>query len=325
MRVEVYKTHEVPDFLWEKICEGFNECFEGHHSTQDSLRHGFCTSTQAGYSYHGVAISDDNEVMGYTVFTPTFYENSLKIVAGGGTYIRKKYRGDFLLFAKIVNALKKRCYEDGYQAVVAVPNSNSKDYAIRINRFVYVDDLDYYILPLHLSKVLNKPTLTFLDGFTFIAANVWVKANSLFSRLFNHRAIDKTIRMVVDDAFYTARFKEECYISDSIGEFKYCYRHYNEDGVDTIYVMDFRENGLRTSKALSFCIKEIMKNDHADAILFVGFLDMKQGVLIKVPKRFVPKPLPFTYHVINNCNKEMKELMKKRSAWDFSLMNFDVR
>lgn len=89
--------------------------------------------------------------------------------------------------------------------------------------------------------------------------------------------------------------------------------------------MDFRENGKRTSRALSFCLKEILKKDKADAILFVGFLDMKQSSLIKVPKRFVPKPLPFTFHVIDKKNKELVEIMKNRSAWDFSLMNFDVR
>lgn len=325
MRVEVFKTHEISEPLWEKISEGFNECFEGFHASKESMKRGFCVSTQTGYSYHGVALTDEDDVMGYTIFTPTFYENGLKIVAGGGTYIRKQYRDDFLLFAKIVNALKQRCYEDGYQAVIAVPNANSKDYAIRINRFVYVDDLDYYILPLHPSKVLHKPALSLLDGITNLVLKVWININGLFSKLFDYSAKEKKVRLVVDDDFYSSRFKEECYICKESGKYRYSYRHYDEDGTDTIYLMDFRENGKRTSHALSFCLKEIIKKDKADAILFVGFLDMKQSSLIKVPKRFVPKPLPFTFHVIDKTNKELVEIMKNRSAWDFSLMNFDVR
>lgn len=325
MRVEVFKTHEVPELLWGKICEGFNECFEGHHATEDTMKRGFCVSTQTGYSYHGIAFSDEDDVMGYTVFTPTFYENGLKIVAGGGTYIRRQYRDDFLLFAKIVNALKRRCFEDGYQAVIAVPNANSKDYAIRINRFVYVDDLDYYILPLHPSKILHKPALNLLDGITKQVFKIWIYFNGLLPKLFNHSAKEKTVRLVVDDGFYSSRFKEECYICHQSDKYRYSYRHYDEDGTDTIYLMDFRENGKRTSRALSFCLNEILKIDCADAILFVGFLDMKQGSLFKIPRRFAPKPLPLTYHIIDKNNKQLVETMKNRSAWDFSLMNFDVR
>lgn len=325
MKIEIFKTHEVPESLWVKISEGFNECFEGLQTTEETIKRGFCVSTQTGYSYHGIAFSDENDIMGYTVFTPTFYENDIKIVAGGGTFIKKKYRDDFLLFAKIVNALKKRCFEDGFQAIIAVPNANSKDYAIRINRFVYVDDLDFYLLPLHPSKVLHKPIFKLFDGISSIIMACWVKINLLFSKLINHPATRKKIELVVDDEFYFSRFKEKYYTVNSCGKYRYCYRHYDEDGVDTIYLMDFRENGQRTSRALNFCLNDIIKKDCADAILFVGFLDMKQGSLFKVPKRFIPKPLPFTYHVIDKKNRELDEIMKYRNAWDFSLMNFDVR
>ena len=45
MRVEVFKTHEVPNSLWGRICEGFNECFEGLHVSEETLKQGFCVST----------------------------------------------------------------------------------------------------------------------------------------------------------------------------------------------------------------------------------------------------------------------------------------
>ena len=131
MRVDILKTQEINDKLWSIICQGFNECFDTK-LVPDELKGGFCVETHTGYAYHAVAFSDDDDLMGYTVFTPTFYEDDLKVLVGGSTFIRKQYREDFLLFAKIVNALKQRCSEEGYEVVVAVPNDQSFDYAIRI-------------------------------------------------------------------------------------------------------------------------------------------------------------------------------------------------
>ena len=89
--------------------------------------------------------------------------------------------------------------------------------------------------------------------------------------------------------------------------------------------MDFREKGVRTSKSLSFCLREILNKDRADAILFVGILGLRQFSLFKTPHKFVPKPLPLTFHVIDKTNKDFMESMKQKYNWDFSLMNFDVR
>lgn len=324
MRIDILKTQEINDNLWLKICQGFNECFDTSLEP-DELKGGFCIETHTGFAYHALAFSDDNELMGYTVFTPTLYEGNLKVLVGGSTFIRQKYRDDFLLFAKIVNALKQRCAEDGYEVVVAVPNKNSIDYAIRINRFVYVADLDYYILPLALSKVINKPSLHVFDGVVRFLGKGWVLLNHAFSSIVNSKERLKRYRLVIDDEFYKARFQNKCYKRVTKQKVSFCYRHYDEEGKDVIYLMDFRENGIRTSKALCKALRYIIREEKADAILFVGFLDLKQFAMIKPPKRFVPKALPFTYHVIDKKNKELKDAMTSKNVWDFSLMNFDVR
>lgn len=324
MKIEILKTTELSDQLWEEILEGYNDSFP-HHETIKSLKEGFCGCNKLGFSYHCFAYSEENALMGYTEFTPTFYKGGLKICVGGRTFIRKEYRSDFMLFAKIVNALKKRCADDGCQAVIAVPNHNSRDYAIRINRFVYVADLNYYILPLAPSKFLHKRSLHLIDGLAKFFCAGWLYTNILCSLIYNSKAKEKPYQLETDDDFYKARFKHDVYIQYREGDFYCCYRHYDEDGADAVYLMDFRQNGIRTMKALNFAIKKIMRHDHADAILFVGFMGLKQASLFKVPRRFVPKPLPFTYYVIDKNDKELKSAMTSKDAWDFSLMNFDVR
>lgn len=185
MKIEVLRTYEISEKQWFQIYEGFMESFDVKDN-DFKPQEGLFTNNKQGYGYHALAYSDEGNIIGYTIFSPTFYENGLKILVGGSTFIRKHYRDDFLLFAKIVNALKKRCSEDGYQVVIAVPNANSKDYAIRINRFVYVDDLNYYILPLHPSKILHKPALYLLDDITNQVFKIWISFNVFFSKLFNH-------------------------------------------------------------------------------------------------------------------------------------------
>lgn len=324
MEIIVKKTFEITDEEWGQIMEGYNESFD-LHETIDTLKDGFCISNKLGYSYHCFAYSDSYILMGYTEFTPMDYKNNLRIAVGGRTYIRKEYRSDFLLFAKIVNELKKKCAQDGVCAVTAVPNHNSRDYAIRINRFIYVADLDYYILPLHPFAILHKDYMRSFDTIISAFAKGWISMKYYFSLFLNSKAREKQFQLETDEGFYKNRFKRDCYKNYFDGKFRYNYRHYNEDGVDAIYIMDFRENGQRTKKALNYCLKDILRKDKADAILFVGFLGLKQLSLFKTPKKFIPKPLPFTYYVIDKTNKRMIEEMNSKQAWDFSLMNFDVR
>lgn len=324
MEIRVLKTYEITDEEWSEIVDGYNESFE-HHVSVSSLKNGFCCCNKLGCSYHALAYTDNKILMGNTVFTPTFYKGGIKIVVGGNTFIRKDFREDFLLFAKIVSELKKRCAQDDCKAIIAVPNINSRDYAIRINRFVYVADLDYYILPLKPSKIIKNNKIRIIDGLTRLCVKGWVYLNNVVSNIWCFKELERPLSLDIDEDFYNYRFKNDCYRKIEDGDYRFCYRHYDEDGIDTIYLMDFRYKGTKTSKALNKALKFIIKNDKCDAILFVGFMGMKQTTMIKTPRRFVPKPLPLTYHVIDKNDKELKTMMAKKEAWDFSLMNFDVR
>ena len=72
-------------------------------------------------------------------------------------------------------------------------------------------------------------------------------------------------------------------------------------------------------------MKRLIKVEDIDAILFVGILRLFQLTLLRVPSRFIPKRLPFTYHVLEKSNIDAYADMADVCNWNFSLMNFDVR
>ena len=324
MEVQVFKTYEIPDEMWERIAEGFRESFH-IDTTAERLRNAFCVRNPLGYGYHAVALTEEGDVAGYNVFSPTFYKGDLKVVVGGSTYVRPKYRTHEMLFMNMVQALRKAVKDDGYRIEIGVPNHNSERFANKILKLKPVAELDYYLLPLNLSKILNKPSLRLLNGFVnaYIKLHLWF--NALYSRVFNTKAQSVKYELKCDKNFWNYRFPKNRYESHKDEQYEAYWSIYNEKGVRTAYLMDFRENGKKTYRALYHAIKLISKDKSVDAILYVGFLKLKQALLFKVPKRFIPKRLPLTYYVLNKEDKELFEDMGDKDNWDFSLMNFDVR
>ena len=131
-------------------------------------------------------------------------------------------------------------------------------------------------------------------------------------------------RMQHDKESVEARFKGP-YKHFYQGDVEAYYRIVDEDGINTAYLMDFREQGKRTTKALIKSVLYITQYEHPDAILYVGLLRLGQCVLFKVPKRFVPKVLPFTCCVLDKKKADQYKDIWDANNWNFSLMNFDVR
>ena len=113
----VKRTHEISDELWAKIVDGFNESF-GSKMTVDGFKRGWYVANPWGYAYHAMAIDEDGELMAYNVFTPAQYENNIKVVISGSTFVRKKYRKNVMLFSSLIKALRKQCQADGFDIEV---------------------------------------------------------------------------------------------------------------------------------------------------------------------------------------------------------------
>ncbi len=324
MEVKILKTYEIPEELWEKIAEGFRESFNTHTSAKQ-LRNSFCVRNKLGYGYHAVAMTEDGDVAGYNAFSPVLYADGLKTVVSGSTYVRPKYRSHEMLFMNMVQSLRKAVKEDGYQVEIGVPNHNSERFALKILKFKPVSELNYYILPLNLSRNFNKSSLAIVDGIIRFCAIVYIKFNLLFSVLVNSKEKQVKYELEVDEKYLEARFGGGKYSTLIDGRFRAFWLLHDENGARVAYLMDFRENGKRTNCALSKAARAIVKESRVDAILFVGYLRLKQLLLFKVPKRFVPKRLPLTYYVLNKEDKNKFADMQNKDNWNFSLMNFDVR
>lgn len=324
--IKVYKTFEIDDKLWRQIADGFNECFEGHNVTADSLKQGFSVKNQWGYAYHAVAFDDKSgEIMGFNTYTPNLYRNQIKVFIAGSTFVREKFRKDIFIFYDMIGALKEKGIEDGFQVGLGVPNHNSLNYSIKFLGANLVGFLDYFMLPRNVSKCLHKSWLSPVNWLTRCLADIYVDLQIVWSRVWNSVEEESKYSLVVDDAYLKARFADSCYLKYQEKSFSAYYCISDEDGAKVAYLMDFRENGLRTKLAMAKSVRFIIKSSKPDAILFVGFLRLRQHVLLKVPPKFIPKPLPLTFGVFKDSDFKRFEDMKDVNNWNFSLMNFDVR
>lgn len=324
--IKVYKTFEIDDSLWQQIADGFNESFEGHSATIDTLKNGFSIRNQWGYAYHAVAFDDiTGKVMGFNTYTPNLYKNHIKVFIAGSTFVKEKYRKDIFIFYDMISALKERGIEDGFQVGLGVPNHNSLDYSIKFLGATLVGFLDYYMLPRNVSKCLHKSWLYPINWLTSCLSDLYVDLQLLLSRIWNNVENESKYSLVVDEAYLKARFADSCYIKFEDESVSAYFRVFDESGAKVVYLMDFRENGLRTKRALAKTVRFIRKKENPDAIFFVGLLRLRQHVLLKLPKKLIPKPLPLTFGVFKKSDKKRFEDMKDISNWNFSLMNFDVR
>ena len=149
---------------------------------------------------------------------------------------------------------------------------------------------------------------------------------SLLSSLYNPKGEEKTLEIVCDRLFYDTRYRNRSSYSECVkGNILGFYRVVEEDCMRVAYIMDFKEEGRKSLKALSFVSKQILsKEQGVDALMYVGTMNLRQPLLFKVPHRMDPKPLPLTINVING-DMDLEADALNMNSWDFSLQNFDVR
>ena len=127
------------------------------------------------------------------------------------------------------------------------------------------------------------------------------------------------------DAFLDIRYDWNQYTRVWKDKMEGVYRIYNEGGVRTAYITYFGENFKRNNRSLNFIVEEILRNEEVDAILYIGTLNFKQTLLMKVPKKYAPQKLPLCVTLLDKKNSEIKEACSSIANIDFGLINFDVR
>ena len=325
--IKVYKTLDLSDSDWTQIVDGFNRSFS-LNKTVESMKK-YYTSSITGYSYHALDYTEDGVLRGYNSIVPTQYQykgQSISVGISGGTFVNKEFRSDVFIFKHLMDALFDYCGKDGMVMKVGVPNKNSFKYTLKMNKAKLVGYLNYYILPIRLFNVIPLKSLGFLNIISVFISRLYLYGISALSSIFNPKGEMKPLEIVCDKLFYDTRYRNrnhyiECLKGNLIGF--YCV--VEENGMHVAYIMDFKEGNSKSLKALSFVSRQILSKEHGiDAIMYVGTMNMRQPLFLKVPHKMDPKPLPLTINVINGDMALEGEAINLNS-WDFSLQNFDVR
>lgn len=326
--IKVCKTQELLPNEWVQMTDGFNICFHTNHSVEH-LKKFYC-NTIKGYSYHALDFDDaTGKLRGYNSFLPTEYLYRDVLIQGGisgGTYVIPEYRKDVAIFMNLMTSLFNYCKKEGMVIKVGVPNKNSFKYTIKVNKAKLVGFLNYYILPLRPFKFLKNPFLSRLNIVPLFLVWLWVLLNHLIAIVCSSRKRKCKFELNTTPEFLRIRFgNKDNYKRISSSSYSCHYRIYTEGNVDVAYLMDFRERDTRTFKALSFAVRNIMKQEKNVAmVLFVGTMNMFQTLMIKLPHKFDPKPLPLTINVLNK-DKQIMDDAVDLASWDFGLINFDAR
>jgi len=323
-KIYVKLTHEISDGLWQKIVDGFNESFDSK-VTVDGMRNGWYVSNPWGYAYHAVVMDENEELMAFNTFTPMRYENSINVVVSGSTFVRKKFRKNVMLMALMFKALRERVAQDGFDIQVGVPNHNSVRYALKVNKERLIGDLAYYVLPISLSKTLGKHLPGFVDALWRSVLGLHLAFNDLLSSVINTKEKKRYFSCDVSDESFNKRFDSQTYKKVVMDDSRFSYRVYQEDDKLVAYLMDCRNNGVKTYKSLVRACRYIKNKEKVDAILYVGFMHLMQCLLVKLPKIMEPKRLPLVYYILNGKDQEKYSGIEVADNWCFSLMSFDVR
>jgi len=325
MKLEVHKTEEIEGTVWNKIADSFNQAFEGHNATGESL----CRSYKAnsfGYSYHAY-FQDDDKIIAFNTIRPSYYHHKgerLLLGLSGSTFVLKEYRKDIFVLADIYGALIEYCKKEGMVAFLGVPNKNSHKYLTSFLSFKDVFSLPYYILPLRLSNIL-KTKNSILNLLSIIYSKLAIGINLFLGIFINNKEKNDTYRIDVNDDYLDKRFYAVCYKKIQKDNKKAWYSIVNEDGIRTAYIMDFRQEEKKTFHSLLYAVRTIYRNEKIDIIMYVGTMNFKQMLLIKIPKKMEHKRLLFTYFLLNENDKSKYKNMDNGRNWDFGLLNLDLR
>ncbi len=321
----VLKTSEVTDEQWHQICLGYSVCFQINYTPED-LKKTF-SNTITGYTLHALKFNESREIIGHNYFQPRPYVlNGKRIIMAlsGGTYVLPEYRKDIFIFNDLYKALSKEGLKLGWVGQMGVPNENSFKYSVKILKTKHIGDLRYYILPIRVDKIVktNSKILSTLSTFTF---SIWSLGASILSLVLNFKEKKKPLHLDNTQKYRDIRLSNHSYQNIKKGNLSGTYRLYDENGITTAYILDFHENNIRSCKALSYVICNILKNEYVDAILYIGTMNMYQYSLIRVPPKYAPQKLPLCVSLFDKSNSEMKEVCRSMSNIDYGLINFDVR
>jgi hypothetical protein len=246
------------------------------------------------------------------------FDGTEKIVGlGCDAFILQNHRKDDFFLQEIADAAYAICKANNINCLISIPNQNAYPYWKTYGNWQDIAQLDYYILPYKISKVIKTggKLFDYLSSF-FFKITIYL---SRFLLLKPKHYQDKTISLKRDADFISQRYNDDYKIYKTDSNSYFIVREYDEDDIKTVYIIDC----YPLSKfMLGNALNQIIKDFQFDVILFVGKIDSAPFYFIKVPKSKEPRFQPFIGYLLTD---ELKQDFLSISSWDISLANFDNR
>lgn len=314
----VKNTDELLEEEWDEITRAFNFVFKKQFINNHFKTKYFGSSL--GYSVHGI-LYKNSQIVGMFSAIPRQYifkEQEIIIALGCDAFILKEHRKDEYFLKEMADVVTTRLKETGVYHLISIPNKTAYPYWIYYGGWKDIGKLNYYVIPLRVSKLIGK--YKFLDFFSFLAFKTLIKCSSFFN--FSKKKDDKKIHLKRDQKYLDQRYTSVDYsIRQMSCKSSFVYRIYNEDNIRTAYLIDcFPLSKTSITIALKQIIKETKGN--IDVILFVGKIDNPPFFFLKVPKKIEPRIQPFIGLSLNNS---IDSDFFSMDSWEISLANFDNR
>lgn len=311
------KTNELTAQELEGMSALFLEVFEKDRDA-DTFYKEYC-STPLGYSYHCIALSDIDEVVGFHSWVPFYYTTKGErfiAVFGADSMVRKSHR-DFYVYQMLMTSCNDIMKADGCKLYIGIPNDNSHPLVIKGLRHKDVGKLTTYCLVRNISGVI--PTLKYF--------NFGSRIFSFCQHLLSYLSICKRQYQFTygkeHESFDNHRYSwfGGNYRMDKIDDFQCVYKIQKQENAEVAFLMDvYPLSRSNFEKSVRHIYKKHRKD--IDMIMYVGNLPFTPIGLITIPHRFEPKHFYFT------CKGFDKAFFDKSifdiSQWDINLSNFDL-
>ena len=317
-RIAVKKTIELSVIEWNDFTLAFNRVFKKQF-TREYFEKKYLDSS-LGFSLHGI-LYFETQIVGMFTAIPRKYifkEQEITIALGCDAFILKEHRKDEFFLKQMSDVVFTQFTNYGFSYIISIPNKTAYLYWKYYGGWKDIGKLNYYIVPLRVSKLLGR--FNFLDIFSFYFFKATISFVTFFS-LLSRKYVEKTIHIKRDQEYFAHRYTSDYIFQELPDKGKFVYRIYQEDSIRTAYLIDCQPlSNSNIAIALNQIIKKTKGN--IDIILFVGRIDNPPFFFLKVPSKREPREQPFIGFSNNPLNDTDFFLI---DLWEVSLANFDNR
>jgi hypothetical protein len=309
------KTTDLTEKDWSDYIDSFNLIFNKKKDIK-YFKNKYLLNFK-GFSVHGI-LSYKDTIVGMVTMIPNNYlindfEQSVALTCDAFILSEHRKNENFLkkMALEVFDFFKK--YD--VKRYISIPNPTAYPYWKYFVKWKDIGGLDYYIIPLKISKILKLnyfPDTLVIFSYKFLS---FIFSNSLF---FSKSYTLNKIRRKRDDDYYKNRFIENYHtklLSDGV---KFIYKTYNENGIITVYIIDIFPQSKRT---ISMAIDFLINNLKIDILIFIGKIKYSPFYFVKVPKNKEPRIQPFIGFSLIKDDHDFFNI----NNWDVSLANFDNR